>query len=178
MVQRRFALRHAWKPSRSSPITTRPIRIAPCTSRGSASRARARFARRAAPAAAVVWSVAEHGAAEHVRIVPRLMEWCRWDRDAPWSELRRRLQSASQDHSASLANAPQTPTASRHARCAALVEFVGNAAMAAGATAAEIHNRCQRALNAYMLGQLRLKYDPTGARVVDIEPNDPRQCPL
>jgi hypothetical protein len=104
----------------------------------------------------VAWPVAGNTVAEHLRMVPVLLRWCRWERDAGWSQLRR-----------TLAQTRGTPTgpAARPLRLARVLDFVGCKARTEGCSPAQIHAQCQQTADAFAAGQVRVEYDPEGGAV-------------
>ena len=80
----------------------------------------------------VAWSIANHDVETHVRMVPVLLQWTRWTRDAPWQELRRSLPS-------SVTRPPAQP---RHVRAAQTIDFVGTRARKQGESGTRIAALC------------------------------------
>ena len=80
----------------------------------------------------VAWSIANHDVETHVRMVPVLLEWTRWTRDAPWQELRRSL-------TVSVNRPPAQP---RHVRAAQIINFVGTRAHNRGESGPRVVTLC------------------------------------
>ena len=109
----------------------------------------------------VAWAVAAHNADTHQSIVPALLQWTRWERDAPWQALRVLM--------AREAKRPLPSLPLRHVRLAQILEWVGSRARAAGGTGAEVHAACTRAAQQFAAGQLVVTCDPETNDLASVE---------
>lgn len=104
----------------------------------------------------VAWSIAQNDAEAHLRIVPALLAWTKWERDAPWATMRRRLAT----EAASIG--PATITSQRHHRQAMALDFLGMRAVAEGRTNAQIVTLVRDAAEAMAAGKLEVTFGPDG----------------
>jgi hypothetical protein len=117
--------------------------------------ARLRVVGDGARAPAVVWGLADRSVDDHLAVVPALLEWTQWDRDAAWIALRRAWAAA--------AGAPPVAAPTRQARLAQALDVVGRRATAAGHGYAAVQALCQEALRDLNAGQRELVLDGDGA---------------
>lgn len=92
----------------------------------------------------VPWPIDIHGVHVHRRVVPGLLAWCRWTRDAPWAALRRDIAK------------PKPPLSTgqlpRHVRLAQVLDYVGTEATARGESSQAVIAICRRAAERWSLG--------------------------
>ena len=74
---------------------------------------------------AVAWSIPRHDVATHMRLVPALLRWTRWDRDTQWHQLRAMLANEAR----AIVRVLSHP---RHVRTAQVIDFIGMQSMATG----------------------------------------------
>ena len=108
-----------------------------------------------APTLAVSWEVGASVAEVQLRVVPALLRWTRWEKDAAWAGMRLRL--------AALAEAPRLAPLPRTLRLAQLLELVGQRA---GADAVV---QCRRAVQRFAAGTLPVTYDPVTGDVTSVD---------
>lgn len=97
------------------------------------------------------WSITSNDVDKHIRMVPALIRWSRWERDAPWRALRSEIARP-------VPTTAATP-AMRHLRLARILDFVGNRAHRAGNTNAQVLALCRQAADDFAAGRLHVVYD-------------------
>lgn len=105
----------------------------------------------------VAWSIHQNDAAAHLRVVPALIGWTKWERDAPWATVRRRLAI----EAASIG--PAAVASQRHHRQAMVLDFVGMRAVAEGRTPAQTVGLVRQAAVDLAAGHLVVAFAPDGA---------------
>jgi hypothetical protein len=110
---------------------------------------------------AVAWSIPRHNVATHMRLIPVLLRWTRWDRDEPWQQLRAALAAEASGH-------VRVPAHPRHVRIAQTIDFVGMQSMALNQSPGDIASLCQTVLRLHTAGKVDTQWDPTTGDVVDV----------
>jgi hypothetical protein len=106
---------------------------------------------------AVAWGIADPTIDDHLAVVPALLAWTQWDRDAGWIALRRAWAAAAN------AGAPPGAATPRPVRLAQALDVVGKRATAAGHGYAAVQAVCQEALRDLNAGQREIVLDDDGA---------------
>lgn len=104
----------------------------------------------------VAWSVSNNDVAAHLRIVPDLLSWTKWERDAPWATMRRRQAT----EAASIG--PAAVVAQRHHRQAMALDYLGMRALAEGRTNTQIIALVREAFDGLAAGRLEVTFGLEG----------------
>ena len=110
---------------------------------------------------AVAWSISRHDVATHMRIIPALLRWTRWDREASWQQLRTEMAVESQ-------STMRVPSHPRHVRIAQVVDFIGMQAMTMGQSDNDVMVVCQKVLQMHAAGHVQTDWDAETGEVKDV----------
>jgi hypothetical protein len=106
----------------------------------------------------VVWGITDHTAAVHLRVIPDLIEWTRWDREDAWKKIRR-----------ALCTPPVASTVvPRHLRLALILDYLGVRLQRQGWNPSDIAAVCQRAARQFAMGKLQFVLDQDESTVLDV----------
>jgi hypothetical protein len=114
------------------------------------------------PTLRVAWSVWKNPVEAHLRVVPALIGWTKWERDTPWATMRRRL------HTEAGSIGPSVMLSQRHHRQAKILDFIGMRALKSeGRTPEQAAAYVVRASAMIADGTMEAIFGPDG-EVVDV----------
>jgi hypothetical protein len=114
------------------------------------------------PTLRVAWSIGKNPVEAHLRVVPALIGWTKWERDTPWATMRRRL------HTEAGSIGPNVMLSQRHHRQAQILDFVGMRALESeGRTPEQAAAYVVRAAAMIADGTMAAVFGPNG-EVVDV----------